>query len=159
MVCHLNVREARIFSTMYARRMDHLPPYLFARIDEMKAEKIRSGVDVIDLGVGDPDLPTPAHIVRRTLRGGKGPCQPSLPLVCRSSRIQERGGRLVRRPFRGLPRSRTGSALPDGLEGRDRPYRRGFREPRGLCAFTEPGLPGLPDRNPLCRRKGPRDAA
>ena len=43
--------------------MGQLPPYLFARIDEMKAEKIRSGVDVIDLGVGDPDLPTPQHIV------------------------------------------------------------------------------------------------
>ncbi len=43
--------------------MGQLPPYLFARIDEMKAEKIRSGVDVIDLGVGDPDLPTPHHIV------------------------------------------------------------------------------------------------
>lgn len=48
---------------MYANRMDHLPPYLFARIDEMKARKMQSGVDVIDLGVGDPDLPTPAHIV------------------------------------------------------------------------------------------------
>ncbi len=48
---------------MYAERMGQLPPYLFARIDEMKAAKIRSGVDVIDLGVGDPDLPTPDHIV------------------------------------------------------------------------------------------------
>ncbi len=48
---------------MYAERMGQLPPYLFARIDEMKAAKIRSGVDVIDLGVGDPDLPTPSHVV------------------------------------------------------------------------------------------------
>ncbi len=48
---------------MYAERMGQLPPYLFARIDEMKAAKIRSGVDVIDLGVGDPDLPTPGHVV------------------------------------------------------------------------------------------------
>jgi len=48
---------------MYAERMDQLPPYLFARIDEMKAQKIREGVDVIDFGVGDPDLPTPPHIV------------------------------------------------------------------------------------------------
>jgi LL-diaminopimelate aminotransferase len=48
---------------LYAKRMGSLPPYLFARIDEMKAAKIRNGVDVIDLGVGDPDLPTPGHIV------------------------------------------------------------------------------------------------
>jgi LL-diaminopimelate aminotransferase len=43
--------------------MSNLPPYLFARIDEMKAEQQKKGVDIIDLGVGDPDLPTPPHIV------------------------------------------------------------------------------------------------
>ena len=48
---------------MYASRMSNLPPYLFARIDEMKAEQQKKGVDIIDLGVGDPDLPTPQHIV------------------------------------------------------------------------------------------------
>ena len=64
---------------MYARRMDHLPPYLFARIDEMKAEKIRSGVDVIDLGVGDPDLPTPAHIVTALCEAAKVPANHHYP--------------------------------------------------------------------------------
>jgi LL-diaminopimelate aminotransferase len=49
---------------MFAKRIDNLPPYLFARIDEMKAKKRAEGVDVIDLGVGDPDLPTPPHIVQ-----------------------------------------------------------------------------------------------
>lgn len=48
---------------MYASRMSNLPPYLFARIDEMKIEQQKKGVDIIDLGVGDPDLPTPQHIV------------------------------------------------------------------------------------------------
>ena len=52
---------------MYASRMSNLPPYLFARIDEMKAEQQRKGVDIIDLGVGDPDLPTPDHIVSISL--------------------------------------------------------------------------------------------
>ncbi|MDD1708925.1 MAG: LL-diaminopimelate aminotransferase [Methanoregulaceae archaeon] len=58
---------------MYAERMGQLPPYLFARIDEMKAAKIRSGVDVIDLGVGDPDLPTPAHIVNALCDAARDP--------------------------------------------------------------------------------------
>jgi len=58
---------------LYAKRMGNLPPYLFARIDEMKAAKIRSGVDVIDLGVGDPDLPTPAHIVESLCRAAAKP--------------------------------------------------------------------------------------
>jgi LL-diaminopimelate aminotransferase len=48
---------------MYAKRLDNLPPYLFAQIDAIKAQKRKEGVDLIDLGVGDPDLPTPKHIV------------------------------------------------------------------------------------------------
>jgi len=46
-----------------ARRIATLPPYPFARIDELKAEQRKRGVDLIDLGIGDPDLPTPPHIV------------------------------------------------------------------------------------------------
>ncbi|PXF61971.1 MAG: LL-diaminopimelate aminotransferase [Candidatus Methanogaster sp.] len=48
---------------MYAKRLTALPPYLFAAIDEAKENAIKHGVDVIDLGVGDPDLPPPAHII------------------------------------------------------------------------------------------------
>lgn len=48
---------------MYADRIKHLPPYLFAAIDKAKQEARAKGVDVIDLSVGDPDLPTPAHII------------------------------------------------------------------------------------------------
>ncbi|MDK2796242.1 MAG: LL-diaminopimelate aminotransferase, partial [Archaeoglobaceae archaeon] len=44
-------------------RMKKIPPYLFAEIDAMKRKKIAEGVKVIDLGIGDPDLPTPRHIV------------------------------------------------------------------------------------------------
>jgi len=47
-----------------ADRLKRLPPYLFAEIDRLKAELVAKGVDVINLGVGDPDLPTPPHIIR-----------------------------------------------------------------------------------------------
>ncbi|MBI3628042.1 MAG: LL-diaminopimelate aminotransferase [Candidatus Rokubacteria bacterium] len=47
-----------------ADRLRKLPPYLFAEIDRKKREVRARGVDVIDLGIGDPDLPTPPHIVR-----------------------------------------------------------------------------------------------
>jgi len=56
---------------MYASRMSNLPPYLFARIDEMKAEQLKKGVDIIDLGVGDPDLATPPHIVTSLCEAAK----------------------------------------------------------------------------------------
>ncbi|MBZ0157606.1 MAG: LL-diaminopimelate aminotransferase [Alphaproteobacteria bacterium] len=46
-----------------ADRVKSLPPYLFASIDAMKQEALARGVDVIDLSIGDPDIPTPAHIV------------------------------------------------------------------------------------------------
>lgn len=48
-----------------ADRLKQLPPYLFMEIDRLKVEVQSRGVDIIDLGVGDPDLPTPAHILRR----------------------------------------------------------------------------------------------
>src|SRR3990172_6255894 len=48
---------------MYADRINSLPPYLFEIIDRAKQEAIRKGIDVINLSIGDPDLPTPRHIV------------------------------------------------------------------------------------------------
>ncbi len=52
----------------FAERLQRIPPYLFAEIDAMKKKKIEEGVDVIDLGVGDPDLPTPKHVVEAAKR-------------------------------------------------------------------------------------------
>jgi LL-diaminopimelate aminotransferase len=46
-----------------ASRVKNLPPYLFATIDKMKQEAKAKGVDLIDLSIGDPDIPTPVHIV------------------------------------------------------------------------------------------------
>ncbi len=46
-----------------SERLRSIPKYLFAEIDELKNKKIKEGVKVIDFGVGDPDIPTPKHIV------------------------------------------------------------------------------------------------
>ncbi|MDR1322194.1 MAG: LL-diaminopimelate aminotransferase [Gracilibacteraceae bacterium] len=51
--------------TEQAERIKNLPPYLFARIDEKIAAARAKGTDVISLGIGDPDLPTPKNIVDR----------------------------------------------------------------------------------------------
>lgn len=45
--------------------MQSLPPYLFARIEEKIAEAKEKGIDIINLGIGDPDQPTPSHIIDR----------------------------------------------------------------------------------------------
>ncbi|HWI52105.1 MAG TPA: aminotransferase class I/II-fold pyridoxal phosphate-dependent enzyme, partial [Symbiobacteriaceae bacterium] len=46
-----------------AERIATVPPYLFAEIDKKKAAAIARGVDVISLGIGDPDMPTPSFVV------------------------------------------------------------------------------------------------
>ena len=48
-----------------AGRIAQLPPYLFAEIDKKKTEMRKRGMDLIDLGIGDPDLPTPPPIIER----------------------------------------------------------------------------------------------
>ncbi len=52
----------------FSRRMEGLAPYLFAEMERKIAEKRESGVDVISLGIGDPDLPTPGYIVEEMQR-------------------------------------------------------------------------------------------
>ncbi len=53
------------FPITCAARIQTLPPYLFAAIDEMKQRAAARGVDIINLGIGDPDLPTPEPILQR----------------------------------------------------------------------------------------------
>ena len=48
----------------FSDRLKKLPPYLFAKLDETKRKVAGRGVDIIDLGIGDPDIPTPERIVR-----------------------------------------------------------------------------------------------
>src|SRR5690554_6328991 len=55
-------------------KIRRLPPYVFAHIDPLKAKARAEGVDVIDLGMGNPDMPTPQHIVEKlqeTVKDGR----------------------------------------------------------------------------------------
>lgn len=56
-----------------SRRLRSLPPYIFVEIDKMKKEAIVSGRDIIDLGVGDPDVPTPMHIIESLYESAQDP--------------------------------------------------------------------------------------
>jgi LL-diaminopimelate aminotransferase len=47
-----------------AKRLEKIPPYLFAELNRKRNELVAKGVDIINMGVGDPDRPTPAHIVQ-----------------------------------------------------------------------------------------------
>lgn len=54
-------------------RIKRLPPYLFAEINRLKAEARRDGRDVIDFGMGNPDSPTPPHIVEKLVEAARNP--------------------------------------------------------------------------------------
>jgi len=56
-----------------ADRLKALPPYLFAEIDKAKREAESAGRDIINLGVGDPDQPTPRHIIDKLYEAAKDP--------------------------------------------------------------------------------------
>ena len=62
-----------------AQRIQKLPPYLFAEIDRLKRQVAARGVDLINLGIGDPDTPTPAHIVERLRDAAKNPANHRYP--------------------------------------------------------------------------------
>jgi LL-diaminopimelate aminotransferase len=62
-----------------SRRIQSLPPYLFAEIDRKKQAVRAKGVDIIDLGVGDPDHPTPGFIVERMKREAAVPANHQYP--------------------------------------------------------------------------------
>ena len=62
-----------------ARRIEELPPYLFAEIDRRKREALSHGVDLIDLGIGDPDIPTPPVIVEKLMESASKPVNHRYP--------------------------------------------------------------------------------
>lgn len=72
-----------------AERLKQLPPYLFKEIDRKKAEVKAGGVDIIDLGVGDPDLPTPEHIIGEMKRAVDDPANHQYPSYSGMSDFKE----------------------------------------------------------------------
>jgi len=63
----------------FAKRLDLVPPYLFAELERKIEEKRRGGVDVISLGIGDPDLPTPEPVIRALLSAAADPTTHQYP--------------------------------------------------------------------------------
>lgn len=82
-----------------AGRIESLPPYLFAQLDRKLAAKRAEGVDVISLGVGDPDLPTPDHVLRAMHEAIDDPATHRYPSYWGSSEFREAVAAYYRRRF------------------------------------------------------------
>ncbi len=86
-----------------AERVRTLPPYLFAAIEREIAERTAAGIDIISLGIGDPDLPTPPHVVTALADGAADPATHQYP--------SNRGEAGFRQAVAGFYASRFGVAL------------------------------------------------
>jgi LL-diaminopimelate aminotransferase len=63
----------------FAKRIEKLPPYLFAAISRKIAEKRAQGVDVVTFAIGDPDIPTPPHIIEALVEAARDPANHRYP--------------------------------------------------------------------------------
>lgn len=63
----------------FAERIEKLPPYLFAQISRKIAEKRAQGVDVVTFGIGDPDIPTPPHVIDALVEAARDPANHRYP--------------------------------------------------------------------------------
>jgi LL-diaminopimelate aminotransferase len=63
----------------FAKRIEQLPPYLFAEISRKIAEKRAQGADIVTFAVGDPDMPTPSHIIDALVEAAHDPANHRYP--------------------------------------------------------------------------------
>ncbi|MGQ9631702.1 MAG: LL-diaminopimelate aminotransferase [bacterium] len=63
-----------------AERIEKLPPYLFAELDRKKRQAMKRGMDILSLGIGDPDIPTPSHVIEALYGAAKDPRNHQYPL-------------------------------------------------------------------------------
>jgi LL-diaminopimelate aminotransferase len=91
-----------------AKRLGRIPPYLFAEIDRKVQEKKKAGIDVISLGIGDPDLPTPRRIVSVLQEAAADPANHRYPSYFGLAELRE--------AIAGWYRDRSGVNLDPGTE-------------------------------------------
>ncbi|HJW74202.1 MAG TPA: aminotransferase class I/II-fold pyridoxal phosphate-dependent enzyme, partial [Thermoleophilia bacterium] len=87
----------------FSERVESLPPYLFAEIERKVAAKRAAGIDIIGLGIGDPDMPTPPHVVEALIAGARDPATHQYP--------SNQGLRLFRNAVAGYYERRFGVGL------------------------------------------------
>jgi alanine-synthesizing transaminase len=80
-------------------RIKRLPPYVIAEVNAMRAAARASGEDIIDLGMGNPDLPPPAHVIDKLCEVAQKPSPTAIP-VQGHSRHAQGAGQLLRPPLR-----------------------------------------------------------
>ena len=125
----------------FARRLDEVPPYLFAELERKIEEKERAGIDVISLGIGDPDLPTPEPVVRALARAAQDPSTHRYPNNRGLAELREAAAGFYRRRF-GVELDPASEVVP-ALGGKEAVGHvcLVLLEPGDVCLSPDPGYP------------------
>ncbi len=83
----------------HARRLDNAPPYLFVEIEENIRKAKEKGIDVINIGIGDPDLPTPDFVVDKMVEAVKDPKNHCYPEYDGSLEFRDAAAQYYKRRF------------------------------------------------------------
>jgi LL-diaminopimelate aminotransferase len=125
----------------HSQRLDRLPPYLFAELERKIAAKKAQGVDVISLGIGDPDTPTPDVVVNALAKAAQDPGTHQYP--------SNRGRPEFREAFASFYRSRFGveldpeSEIIPALGAKECVFNLNlaFLDPDSVALAADPGYP------------------
>jgi LL-diaminopimelate aminotransferase len=125
----------------FARRVDAVPPYLFAELERTIARKRREGVDVISLGIGDPDLPTPPAVVEALAAAARDPATHRYPTNHGSDEFRETAAAFYRERF-GVELDAESEVVP-ALGGKEAVGHVALvlLDPGGLALSPDPGYP------------------
>lgn len=133
----------KVFAEM-ASRVRNLPPYLFASIDRMKQEAKAKGVDVIDMSIGDPDTPTPSHIIEAMKTAVENPAHHRYPSYEGMPTFREAVSGWYRRRFNvSLDPAKEVLSLIGSKEGIGH-VPLAFVEPGDIALVPSPGYPVYP---------------
>jgi len=125
----------------FARRLDAVPPYLFAELERKIAEKRAAGVDVISLGIGDPDLPTPEPVVEALASGARDPVTHQYPTNHGSDEFRQAAADFYQARF-GVELD-PGSEVVPALGGKEAVGHMALAllDPGDVCLSPDPGYP------------------
>ena len=132
----------RRFRCDIAQRVDQLPPYLFAELERKIAEKRAAGVDVISLGIGDPDMPDLPGGGRGGAAPGRPAGHPPVPVEPGPRGVPRGGGELLRAPVRRRARPRDARCCRCSAARRAMAHVCwSMLDPGDVCLAADPGYP------------------
>ncbi len=125
----------------FARRLDEVPPYLFAELERKITAMEREGIDVISLGIGDPDLPTPEPVIEAAARAMRDPRTHDYPTNHGTQAFREAVADFYRDRF-GVKLNPDGEVVPvlGGKEGVSH-VALVCLDPGDVCLSPDPGYP------------------